>query len=129
MSTKSHTHKRCRTLKEKLSSTRKYAKIYIQRPFFFHSLSFVVKTFLRHVRCFLRPSIIYSSRPLYVVHKSSLANYFGCLLRPFVMSRLPSVRYRLTRLCSMCSPFSPNLAIWPLFAIRCNGGKALNISL
>jgi hypothetical protein len=34
MSTKSHTHRRCGTLKKKLFSTRGYAEIYIQRPFF-----------------------------------------------------------------------------------------------
>jgi hypothetical protein len=34
MSTKSHTHKRCGTLRKKLFSTRWYAEIHIQRPFF-----------------------------------------------------------------------------------------------
>jgi hypothetical protein len=34
MSTISHTHKRCGTLKKKLFSTRGYAEIHIQRPFF-----------------------------------------------------------------------------------------------
>jgi hypothetical protein len=34
MSTKSHTHRRCGTLRKKLFSTRGYAEIHIQRPFF-----------------------------------------------------------------------------------------------
>jgi hypothetical protein len=34
MSTKSHIHTRCGTLKKKLFSTRGYAEIHIQRPFF-----------------------------------------------------------------------------------------------
>jgi hypothetical protein len=34
MSTKSHTHRRCGTLRKKKISTRKYAEIHIQRPFF-----------------------------------------------------------------------------------------------
>jgi hypothetical protein len=34
MSSKSHTHKRCGTLRKKSFSTRGYAEIHIQRPFF-----------------------------------------------------------------------------------------------
>jgi hypothetical protein len=34
MSTKSHNHKRCGTLRKKLFSTRGYAEIHIQRPSF-----------------------------------------------------------------------------------------------
>jgi hypothetical protein len=34
MSTKSHTHRRCGTLREKLFSTRGYAEIHLQRSFF-----------------------------------------------------------------------------------------------
>jgi hypothetical protein len=34
MSTKSHTHRRCGTLRNKLFSMRGYAEIHIQRPFF-----------------------------------------------------------------------------------------------
>jgi hypothetical protein len=34
MSTKSHTHKRCGTLRKRLFSTRGYAEIHIQRHFF-----------------------------------------------------------------------------------------------
>jgi hypothetical protein len=34
MSTKSHTHKKCRTLRRKLFSTKGYAEIHIQRLFF-----------------------------------------------------------------------------------------------
>jgi hypothetical protein len=34
MSTKSHTHKRCRTLRKKIFSTIRYAEIHKQRPFF-----------------------------------------------------------------------------------------------
>jgi hypothetical protein len=36
MSTKSHTHKRCGTLRKKIFSTRGYAEIYMQRPFFYY---------------------------------------------------------------------------------------------
>jgi hypothetical protein len=34
MSTKSHAHKRCGTLRKSSISTRGYAEIHIQRPFF-----------------------------------------------------------------------------------------------
>jgi 16S rRNA A1518/A1519 N6-dimethyltransferase RsmA/KsgA/DIM1 with predicted DNA glycosylase/AP lyase activity len=34
LGTKSHTHRRCGTLRKKLFSTRGYAEIHIQRPFF-----------------------------------------------------------------------------------------------
>jgi hypothetical protein len=34
MFTKSHIHKRCGTLRKKLFSTRGYAEIHMQRPFF-----------------------------------------------------------------------------------------------
>jgi hypothetical protein len=34
MSTKSHSHKRCGTLRKNLFSTRGYAEIHIQRPYF-----------------------------------------------------------------------------------------------
>jgi hypothetical protein len=34
MSSKSHTHKRCGTLRKKSFFTRGYAEIHIQRPFF-----------------------------------------------------------------------------------------------
>jgi hypothetical protein len=37
MSTKSHTHRRCGTLRKKLFPTRGYAEIHIQRPVFFYN--------------------------------------------------------------------------------------------
>jgi hypothetical protein len=54
MSTKSHAHTRCETLRKSSISTREYAEIHIQRPFFV--FQFALKTavlerfFVKHIQ-------------------------------------------------------------------------------